>query len=226
MESNKCLTCVDCGVKKCITGKNKYPNFCVSKTLSKEEIQESKDFYLNDEQNLKVATASAEIEADFYCRACRVEETIRWAKKLGAKKIGIATCVGLIAESKVLAGLLREYGFEVYGVGCKAGEVGKEEIGIDKRCNATGKNMCNPIMQAKLLNKEKTDINIVMGLCVGHDSLFYKYSEAITTTLVVKDRVLGNNPVAALNNINSYYGHLHNLKFDEDLENPEENKNI
>ena len=129
------------------------------------------------------------------------------------------TCVGLIDESRVLAGLLRDYGFEVFGVGCKVGEVAKEEIGIEKRCNVTGNNMCNPIIQAKLLNKEKTDINIVMGLCVGHDSLFYKYSEAITTTLVVKDRLLGNNPVAALNNIKSYYKYLRELKFDDELEN-------
>ena len=47
---------------------------------------ESKKNYLDDEENLKIARASAEIEADFYCRASRVEETIRWAKKLGAKK--------------------------------------------------------------------------------------------------------------------------------------------
>ena len=52
---------------------------------------------------------------------------------------------------------------------------------------------------------KKTDINIVMGLCVGHDSLFYKYSKALTTTLVTKDRVLGHNPVAALNCAHSYY---------------------
>ena len=219
MENNKCFTCVDCSVKKCSTGKNKYPSFCVSKTLSKEEVDESKKNYLDDEENLKIARASAEIEADFYCRASRVEETIRWAKKLGAKKIGIVTCVGLIDESRVLAGLLRDYGFEVFGVGCKVGEVAKEEIGIEKRCNVTGNNMCNPIIQAKLLNKEKTDINIVMGLCVGHDSLFYKYSEAITTTLVVKDRLLGNNPVAALNNIKSCYKYLRELKCDDELEN-------
>lgn len=48
-------------------------------------------------------------------------------------------------------------------------------------------------------------MNIVMGLCVGHDSLFYKYSEALTTTLVVKDRVTGHNPVAALYTSHSYY---------------------
>ena len=58
--------------------------------------------------------------------------------------------------------------------------------------------MCNPIYQAKLLNHEKTDFNILLGLCVGHDSLFFKFAEAPTTVLAVKDRVTGHNPLAAI----------------------------
>ena len=58
--------------------------------------------------------------------------------------------------------------------------------------------MCNPIAQAELLNREGTQFNVCLGLCVGHDSLFYKYSKALVTTLVAKDRVTGNNPVAAI----------------------------
>ena len=38
-------------------------------------------------------------------------------------------------------------------------------------------------------------MNFLVGLCVGHDSLFIKYSEAPRTTLVTKDRVLAHNPV-------------------------------
>ena len=60
--------------------------------------------------------------------------------------------------------------------------------------------MCSPISQAMVLNDEGVDFNILMGLCVGHDSLFFRYSEALTTVLVVKDRVLGHNPAAAANN--------------------------
>jgi uncharacterized metal-binding protein len=33
---------------------------------------------------------------------------------------------------------------------------------------------------------------------MGHDVLFSKYTHAPATTLVVKDRVLGHNPVGAL----------------------------
>ena len=68
--------------------------------------------------------------------------------------------------------------------------------------------MCNPIMQAEVLNKEGTDLNIVIGLCVGHDSLFYKHSDALCTTLVTKDRVLAHNPVAALYQADKYYSKL------------------
>ena len=68
--------------------------------------------------------------------------------------------------------------------------------------------MCNPIMQAKLLNKAKTDLNVVVGLCVGYDSLFYKYANGINTTLVTKDRVLAHNPIGALYQARAYYKKL------------------
>ena len=54
-------------------------------------------------------------------------------------------------------------------------------------------------------NEAGTELNVVVGLCVGHDSLFYKYSNALCTTAVTKDRVLGHNPVAALYTAETYY---------------------
>jgi uncharacterized metal-binding protein len=65
--------------------------------------------------------------------------------------------------------------------------------------------MCNPILQAQVLNSEQTELNILLGLCVGHDSLFLKYAEAPCTVLAVKDRVTGHNPLAALYTLDSYY---------------------
>ena len=65
--------------------------------------------------------------------------------------------------------------------------------------------MCNPIAQAQLLNKAGTQFNICLGLCVGHDSLFYKYCQAPVTTLVAKDRVTGHNPAAAIYCADSYF---------------------
>jgi uncharacterized metal-binding protein len=138
----------------------------------------------------------------------RVEETVEFCKRMGYKKIGMATCMGLLQEAGIFAKILRKNGFEVFGIGCKAGAVLKVSVGIPAECEAVRKNMCNPILQAKTLNVEHTELNVVIGLCVGHDSLFYKYSEAPVTTLVVKDRVLGHNPVAALYQTKAYYSRL------------------
>ena len=68
--------------------------------------------------------------------------------------------------------------------------------------------MCNPIAQAELLNSQDTQFNICLGLCVGHDSLFYQYSKALVTTLVVKDRVLAHNPVGAIHYADTYFKDL------------------
>lgn len=67
-----------------------------------------------------------------------------------------------------------------------------------KEIGVPGTIACNPILQAEVLNREKTALNIMMGLCIGHDILFLKHCKAETTPLVVKDRSLGHNPVAAL----------------------------
>lgn len=134
---------------------------------------------------------------------------MEFAKRMGMKKIGIATCVGLIEESRIFARILKKNGFEVYGVACKVGSFDKVDVGVaEEYTTVTGPVMCNPILQAKLLNKAKTDLNVVVGLCVGHDSLFYKYSKAITTTLITKDRVLAHNPAGALYQAKAYYKRL------------------
>ena len=197
-------SCIDCGVTNCNPMDKFYPDFCPSQKLDPDFLEKVVKLYEEEENNL-CSVAAATVESDYYCQKTRLEETIEFAKRLGAKKIGIATCIGLIRESNTLARILRSHGFEVFGVGCKIGTVRKVAVGIPEYCENTGVNICNPILQAKLLNEEKTDLNIVMGLCVGHDSLFYKYAEALTTTLVTKDRVLGHNPVAALYTAESYY---------------------
>ena len=60
----------------------------------------------------------------------------------------------------------------------------------------------------KLLNEAETDLNVVVGLCVGHDSLFFRHSDALVTVLVAKDRVTGHNPAAVLYTSHSYYQRL------------------
>ena len=110
---------------------------------------------------------------------------------------------------RIFAQILKKNGFEPYAALCKAGAFNKTDIGVRKEYTTqVGNALCNPIMQAKLLEKAGTDFNVVVGLCVGHDSLFYKYTHTLTTTLVTKDRVLAHNPVGALYQTKAYYKKL------------------
>ena len=141
----------------------------------------------------------------------RIVEIYEFAQKMGYERLGLAFCMGLAKEAAVVNDILAGRGFEVISVLCKAGRTSKEKIRIkdeEKIFQGTDEVMCNPIYQAKLLNQGKTEFNILMGLCVGHDSLFFKYAEAPTTVLAVKDRVTGHNPLAAIYLSESYYSRI------------------
>ena len=198
------LSCVDCGTQNCKFKDRTYPEFCLTTNLSQEDAQWAAERYEED-RNHEVMVASAEVEFEGYCQWTRVQEIMEFARKIGAKKIGIANCIGLVNEARIFAKILRANGFEAYSVICKVEGRAKSSMGIPEKCEQIGPAMCNPILQARLLNQANTDLNVVIGLCVGHDSLFYRYSDAYVTTLVTKDRVTGNNPAAALYTANSYY---------------------
>jgi uncharacterized metal-binding protein len=141
----------------------------------------------------------------------RILETIEFAHRMKYKRLGLAFCMGLVKEAKVVEKLLREEGFEVVSTLCKVGREPKETIGVqdDQKIRIGAfESMCNPIAQAFVINSENTQFNIVVGLCVGHDSLFLKYSDAPCTVLAAKDRLLGHNPLAAIYTIDSYYRSL------------------
>ena len=203
----KKLSCIDCAVKNCDKMDKTYPEFCLTTNMKKEVFDAAMPRY-QEEENHKVMVAAAEVECEHYCQYTRVEEIMAFAEKIGARKLGIATCVGLLKESRTLAAILRNHGFEVVGAACKVGAVPKVDAGIPEECTKIGRNMCNPILQAEILNDAQTDLNIIMGLCVGHDSLFIKYSNALVTSGVTKDRVLGHNPAAALYTADTYYAKI------------------
>lgn len=196
------------------------PAYCPSKREA-EIIEESFRQYAGDSGEARLARAAAEVEGLCYqpvpgsdavnARWTRVEDTIALARLMGWKKIGIATCIGLLDESERLSDILRGQGLEPLSVCCKAGSIDKLRLGLkeeDKVRPGTFEPACNPIAQARLLNEAGADMNVIVGLCVGHDMLFNKHSEAPVTTLVVKDRVTGHNPVAVLYGQNFYYKRL------------------
>lgn len=138
----------------------------------------------------------------------RIVEIAEFADKMSYKKLGLIFCMGLAKEASLVNEMLEYHGFDVVSVVCKAGCISKEEIGLkedEKIQIGKHETMCNPILQAMVANEAKTDFNILLGLCVGHDSLFFKYADAPTTVLAVKDRVTGHNPLAAVYTMGNFY---------------------
>ncbi|MFZ5965571.1 MAG: DUF1847 domain-containing protein [Bacillota bacterium] len=192
-------SCALCSVHVCSSGDfDKAPQNC---PCTNERMKEIKELY-TQEDIYKTAHLSSLITSQGYCKNTRLEEIMDFANSCGYKNIGLAFCIGLANEAKMLSKILSYNGFEVNSVTCKIGNIPKNFIDVIEPEKVA---MCNPIGQAMFLNEAKTDLNILLGLCVGHDSLFIKYSEALVTVFAVKDRVLGHNPLAAIYQSESYY---------------------
>lgn len=207
------------------------PKHCPGES-EQEIISSSFQRYLGDDEDAKLAKVAAQVEGLCYqpipgsdavnARWTRVEDTIALAKLMGYQKIGIATCIGLLDETNSLSKILTAQGLEPFSVCCKSGSIDKLELGLQEQEKVrpeTFEPACNPIAQAELLNKVGTDMNLIVGLCVGHDMLFAKYSKAPVSTIVVKDRVTGHNPAAVLYGQNFYFKRLQKQQVIE----PEEN---
>ena len=203
--------------KACRTPEGQTPPFCPG-SLDPEPIAWAVQQYANPgvaEFARQASIQEAECYADrgpgpyvLHPSKTRIQETAEFARKMGYRRLGVAFCAGLHEEARTLAGILEAQGFEVVSVVCKVGGTPKETIGLsDDQKVRVGEfeSMCSPIAQAAVLNAEKTEFNILVGLCVGHDSLFLKYSDALCTVLVAKDRVLAHAPAAALHTASSYY---------------------
>ena len=133
----------------------------------------------------------------------RIQEIIRFAKEANYQKIGIAFCTSLTKEAAVLESMLLKEGIQVEKVNCKYGKLSFSELlegykGIS----------CNPVGQAIYLAERRTELNIVMGLCIGHDMIFNAKSKAPATTLIVKDRKLKHRTIELLEN--SFYSEISN----------------
>jgi len=222
MKDKRSPECATCAVKDraCRVKDGKGPDSCPT-IHYREAIEEALREYEKPEIHEFARMASIQESECYSSRHVRpyvfhpvkprVQEVCEFAQKMGYHKLGVAFCGGLHTEAKACSKILEAQGFEVVSVICKAGATPKERIGIreeEKVRIGQFETMCSPITQATILNREKTDFNIAVGLCVGHDSLFFRYSEAPCTVLVAKDRVLAHNPAAALYTSGTYYARM------------------
>ena len=191
--------CAKCGSHQCFKGDlEKLPANCPIK--SNDEIYaEAADIYRGSLNS--IACNSARVEGKGYGVWPRIREIMEFSRLSSFKKLGLAFCVGLRKEALEVSKIFERNGFTVASVMCKTGSRPKEEMGLrddEKVHPGQFEPMCNAVAQAMLLNKEQTDFNVLLGLCVGHDTIFIKHSEAPITVLAVKDRTTGHNPLAAV----------------------------
>ena len=151
-----------------------------------------------DERIARLHKAATAIEARHYCKEPRIREVMLFAREMGYRKLGLAFCIGLAEESRLIVDILAQE-FEVIAVCCKLCGIDKRPLGLEQiHSDRDRETMCNPAGQALVLNEAGTELNIICGLCVGHDAVFALSSKAPVTTLITKDRVLAHNPIGAI----------------------------
>lgn len=182
----------------------KHKQDVIDKAMEKYEDPESLRLYQNSTVNEQRAYMN--IRGRVIAVRPRILEIIKFSEMMNWKKIGVAFCTGLGTEAKRVVEIFESAGLDVYSICCKCGHVDKPMWGIapeDKIHALRGRPEsfeagCNPIAQAEVLNSEDVDLNVIVGLCIGHDIQFTENAKGPVTTLIVKDRVTGHNPFASL----------------------------
>lgn len=218
MGTSRFPTCAACPFKRedrlCVKAGGKHPANCPT-ALRHDLGHEALDCYKDD--TLRMARESAIVEYNCYttlpdgtripCHP-RILEIMEYATAMGDKRLGLQFRIGPREDAEVSADIFEAHGFEVVSVICKVGNVSKNALGIDAghmHNPARPETRCNPVLQARTMNDAKVEPNVLLGRCVAHDTLAMRYPEAPTTVLAVKDRMLGNNPLAALHSSCSNY---------------------
>ena len=186
MSEGPAVRCELCQTRDCVGGKD-----------CSEDADRYRALY-EDQRIRRLHHAATAIEARHYCKEPRIREVILFAREFACRKLGLAFCIGLAQEGQMIADILA-HEFEVVAVCCKFCGIDKKSLGLEQIISEKDREtMCNPAGQAAFLNEAHTELNVTCGLCVGHDMLFTKHSTAYVTTLIVKDRFTGHNPLISL----------------------------
>ena len=182
----------------------KHKQDVIDKAMEKYEAPQALRLYQNSTVNEQRAYMN--IRGRVIAVRPRILEIIKFSELMNWKKLGVAFCTGLGNEARRVVEIFELAGLDVYSICCKCGNVDKTMWGIaaeDKIHALRGRPEsfeagCNPIVQAEVLNSEDVDLNVIVGLCIGHDIQFTEHANGPVTTLIVKDRVTGHNPFASL----------------------------
>jgi len=203
------IQCSYCGKRSCIGGDtDDSPEFCPSK-LKPETLKEARG-KLDNPEIKQMAQDVARTWKDI-ANKNRIELTIEYARVRGYKRLGLAFCTGLADEARLLTNAFINEGFDVISAGCMCGSLCSDDVGLpeeDKAFSGGRQPMCNPIGQAALLDEGGSELNVMLGLCVGDDVLFIKHSKAPVTVVAVKDYALAHNPLGALYTSGGFFSRI------------------
>jgi uncharacterized metal-binding protein len=171
------------------------PTYCQANKY-KETIERIKENY-SEQDIIDMYRAACVVGAKNDGIRTRIEEALDFVKQMNYIRIGFAACLAFDQEMSLVKKLFIKRDLEVIVAGCQIGNLSAIDRGTPELAKY-GNSTCNPIGQAEILNKESTHLNFIVGLCMGHDILFSEHSKAPVSTLFVKDRMTGNNPIAAL----------------------------
>ena len=184
MIHNDEVGCATCPTYVCRLGhRDKGPEYCPMLV----DFPSMADLYQGRDLLRDTARYATLIEGEGYRKWTRCEEVIELAHRLGVAEVGLAACQDMGLEMDIMARMLSGAGFEVL------------------RGDVVADGQCAPLLQAEYLNESACSLNVLMGMCVGHDALFMKASKGLVTPLVARDSFLHNNPVAALHTHKSYF---------------------
>jgi uncharacterized metal-binding protein/predicted Fe-Mo cluster-binding NifX family protein len=152
-----------------------------------------------DEEEQHMLEATLDIAAEEEQNLCRLSELIYFCLEMRYSRIGVAYCADLRQTAEILVRVLRRY-LKVHPVCCKVGEASSISLNSlkGKESRRVRSADCNPHVQAEMMNRIGTDMNVLVGLCMGADCIFTRFSKAPVTTFLVKDKSLANNPMGAL----------------------------
>ncbi len=182
------VDCLNCENRVCLRGEKCLSDAALNKIEPPDSIRE-------------MLESAMDVAFEEERKLCRLAELVYYCLGMRYKKLGVAFCIDLLQPASILTEVLKRF-FSVFPVCCKIGGVQVDEdhfLGSNgKAFGRESRIACNPLMQAEVLNRIGVDMNIIVGLCVGADSVFTKASQAPVTTIFVKDKSLANNPIGAV----------------------------
>lgn len=127
---------------------------------------------------------AAVVEGEGYCRWTRLKELAEFARRLGYSRIGLPHCPDMLEEAAAISRFFKKYELEPT---------------LPPK-SAKG----DPQAQAHYFQAQGTALNVLAGMCVGHEAMFIKASHAPVVSLIARDTRLQHNPVAGIYTSRSY----------------------